>query len=299
MAILVNSNTAVVIQGMTGKEGRRAARAMIEYGTRVCCGVTPRKRGEVVEGRPIFHSVAEAVQAFPEINASAVYVPPSHAKSAMLEAIDAAIPIVNVIVERVPVQDTAYCLAAAAERGVRIIGPSSLGLISPGRGRIGVVGGPIELATEIFCLGAIGVISRSGGMTNEVSWQLRQRGFGQSTAVHIGGDLLVGTGYRDLLPLFEQDKQTTAVVIFGEHGGSEEFDIVELVSTGQFRKPLAVYIGGRFAGSFPEGVTIGHAGAIVEAGKGAKEKERALREAGIMVAEYYEDLVSCIAHMPA
>lgn len=295
MAILVNRNTRVVVQGMTGKEGRRAAVAMMEYGTRVCCGVTPGKGGEVIDGTPIFDSVAEAKARFPDLNASAIYVPPAHAKSAMLEAIDCAIALLNVIVERVPIQDTAYCLAAARERGVVVVGPSSLGIISPGLARIGVVGGPMELATEIFRPGDIGVISRSGGMTNEVSWQLRRAGFGQSTAVHIGGDLLIGTGYRELLPLFQADEQTRAVVIFGEHGGSQEFDIVELVKTGQFRKPLAIYIGGRFAAAFPEGATIGHAGAIVEAGKGAVEKERALRSAGVLVAERYEQLVELIA----
>ncbi len=299
MAILVNRDTAVVVQGMTGKEGRRACLAMTEYGTRVCCGVTPGKGGEMIEEKPVFNSVAEALAAFPEINTSAIYVPPAAAKSAMLEAVNCGISLLNVIVERVPIQDTAYCLAAARERGVRVVGPSSLGIISPGLARIGVVGGPLELAREIFRPGSVGVISRSGGMTNEVSWQFRRAGFGQSTAVHIGGDLLIGTSYRELLPLFEQDPQTLAVVIFGEHGGTQEFDIVELVKTGQFQKPLAIYIGGRFAAAFPEGATIGHAGAIVEAGKGAAEKEALLRKAGVMVAEHYEQLVDLISRKVA
>ena len=155
-----------------------------------------------------------------------------------------------------------------------------------------MVGGP--LVNEIFSPGSIGVISRSGGMTNEISWQLRQAGLGQSTAVHVGGDLLMGTTYADLLRLFEKDDQTKAVVIFGEHGGSYEFEIVDLINNDEYTKPLAIYIGGKFANILPEGMNIGHAGAIVEKGKGAVEKEKALSDVGVMIAEKYEDLVLLI-----
>jgi len=201
---------------------------------------------------------------------------------------------INIIVERIPIQDTAYCLSAAKEKNIQIIGPSSLGYIAPGIGRIGVVGGPKKLADEIFTPGSIGIISRSGGMTNEISWQIRKAGMGQSAAVHVGGDLLMGTTYADLLRLFEKDDQTKAVVIFGEHGGSYEFEIVELIEKKEYTKPLAIYIGGKFANVFPEGMNIGHAGAIVERGKGAAEKERALSGAGAHIAERYEDLVALI-----
>ena len=265
---------------------------MLDYGTDVICGVTPNKGGQEVEGRPVFNSIAEAQQNFPGINTTAIYVPPFAAKAAILEAVESGIKTINVIVERIPIQDTAYCLAAAKERGARIVGPSSLGYISPGVGRIGVVGGP--LVGEIFAPGSIGVISRSGGMTNEVSWQIRQAGLGQSTAVHVGGDLLMGMTYADLLRLFEKDEQTKAVVIFGEHGGSYEFEIVDAIKNKEYTKPLAIYIGGKFANVLPEGMNIGHAGAIVERGKGAAEKEAALATVGVMVAERYEDLVSLI-----
>lgn len=201
--------------------------------------------------------------------------------------------LINTIVERIPIADTAYCLAAAKEKGIRIIGPSSLGFIAPGLGRVGVVGGP--LVNEIFEPGNIGVISRSGGMTNELSWQIRQAGLGQSTAVHVGGDLLMGTTYADLLRLFERDDQTKAVIIFGEHGGSYEFEIVDVIKNRKYTKPLAIYIGGKFATVLPEGMNIGHAGAIVERGKGAVEKEKALSEVGVMIAERYEDLVGLVA----
>lgn len=294
MPILINKDTKVLVQGITGKEGQNATRAMLGYGTNVVGGVRPGKGGEQVEGKPVFNSVKEAVEGLGGADVSVIYVPPFAAKAAILEAIDNNIPQINIIVERIPIQDTAYCLSAAKEKNVQIIGPSSLGYISPGIGRIGVVGGPRELADQIFTPGSIGIISRSGGMTNEVSWQVRKAGLGQSTAVHVGGDLLMGTTYKDLLELFEKDEQTKAVIIFGEHGGSYEFEIVDMIKNKQFTKPLAVYVGGKFANTLPEGMNIGHAGAIVERGKGAAEKEKALSEAGVHIAKNYEQLAELI-----
>jgi succinyl-CoA synthetase alpha subunit len=310
MSILINKHTNVLIQGITGKEGQKAAQAMLDYGTNVVGGVRPGKAGEQVHGVPVYDTVEDviasvAVGTGPANSAgrrdlpvqdivSAIYVPPFAAKAAIMEAIEADIPQINVIVERIPIKDTAYCLAAAREKNIRIIGPSSLGYIAPGIGRVGVVGGPIEQANEIFTPGSIGIISRSGGMTNELSWQIRKAGMGQSTAVHVGGDLLMGTTYADLLRMFEKDDQTKAVVIFGEHGGSYEFEIVDLIQNKTFTKPLAIYIGGKFANVLPEGMNIGHAGAIVERGKGAAEKEKVLSGVGVMIAERYEDLVELI-----
>jgi len=294
MSILLNTNTKVLIQGMTGKEGQKAAKAMLDYGTNVVCGVTPNKGGQEVEGKPIFNSVKEAKEQFPQIDVSAIYVPPFAAKAAILEAIENGVSQINTIIERIPIKDTAYCLAAAKERNVRIIGPASLGYIAPGIGRIGVIGGPRELADQIFTPGSVGIISRSGGMTNEVAWQVRKAGLGQSTAVHVGGDLLIGTTYGDLLRLFQEDEQTKGVVLFGEHGGSYEFEIIDMIKNKEWTKPLAIYIGGKFANIFPEGMNIGHAGAIVEKGKGAAEKEKALSEVGVMIASRYEELVDLI-----
>ncbi len=303
MGILLDTNTKVLVQGITGKEGAKAAKAMLDYHTQVVCGVTPKKGGQEVEGKPVFNSVQEAVeflykgtrsveQGAIDNLISVIYVPPFAAKAAILEAIDNNIPLINTIVERIPIKDTAYCLAAAKEKNIRIIGPSSLGFIVPGVGRVGVVGGP--LVNEIFQPGSIGIISRSGGMTNEVSWQIRKAGLGQSAAVHVGGDLLMGTTYADLLKMFERDEQTKAVVIFGEHGGSYEFEIVDLIKNKEFTKPLAIYIGGKFAGVLPEGMNIGHAGAIVGRGQSAAEKEKALAEVGVMVAENYEELAELV-----
>jgi len=338
MSILISQNTQILVQGITGKEGAKGAKAMLDYGTNVVGGVTPKKGGQVVEGKPVFDTVKEALEyavqlrhsekrsdvgtpllkeivveegiatsadanrlprndavnrgTGPDNFVSVIYVPPFAAKDAILEAIENNIPLINVFVERIPIKDTAYCLAAAKEKNIRILGPSSLGAINPGVGRIGVIGGP--LVTEIFKPGSIGVISRSGGMTNELSWQISKNGLGQSAAVHVGGDLLMGTTYADLLRLFEADSQTKAVMIFGEHGGSYEFEIVEMIKNKEYTKPLAIYIGGKFANSLPEGMNIGHAGAIVARGQGAAEKEKALREAGVMIAERYEDLVDLV-----
>lgn len=302
MSILIDKNTRVLVQGITGKEGQKATKAMLDYHTDVVCGVTPGKGGQEVEGKPVFNTVREACEyvlareyVSSEYMVSAIFVPPFAAKAAILEAVDNDIPLINVIVERIPIQDTAYCLAAAKEKNIRIIGPSSLGFIAPGIGRIGVVGGPKALADQIFQPGSIGVISRSGGMTNELSWQIRKAGMGQSAAVHVGGDLLMGTTYADLLRLFERDEQTKAVAIFGEHGGGYEFEIVEAIQKREFTKPLAVFIGGKFTNAFPEGMTIGHAGAIVGRGQSAEEKETALRHVGVHIAEHYEQLVEQIA----
>lgn len=294
MSILINKNTKVLVQGITGKEGQKAASAMREYGTQVVAGVRPGKGGENVEGVPVYNSVKEAMVAHPDISTTTIYVPPFAAKEAILEAVENDIAIINTIVERIPIQDTAYCLAAAKEKNIRLIGPSSLGYISPGEGRVGVVGGPIALANQVFQPGSIGLISRSGGMTNELSWQIRKAGLGQSTAVHVGGDLLMGTTYADLLKLFEKDEQTKAVVIFGEHGGGYEFEVVEMIKNKEFTKPLAVYVGGKFANLFPEGMNIGHAGAIVGRGQSAEEKEYALKSVGALVADTYEELVEKI-----
>lgn len=294
MSIFIDEKTHVLIQGITGKEGQRAVAAAKSYHTHVAAGVTPGKGGQEVDGVPVYDTVKQAVKNHPEINASAVYVPPFAVKDAVLEALAHGIKFINIMTERTPIADTAYYLAAARAAGAQILGPSSLGIISTGKARIGVAGG--DRPDEIYMAGPVGVISRSGGMTNEVSWQLRQNNIGITTAVHIGGDMLMGTAYADALRAFEADSETKAVVIFGEMGGRYEFDIVELIQSGGFTKPLAIFIGGRFGASLPEGMTIGHAGAIIEKGKGSVEsKETALKSVGVMVAETYEDLPKLIA----
>lgn len=292
MSLLIDKATRVLVQGLTGKEGRRAAEAMRAYGARVVCGVTPGKGGTDVDGVPVYDTVAQALAAHPDVTCSDVYVPPLAAETAVGEALAAGLPFIKIMTERMPIRDTASCLAEAKERGARILGPSSLGVIVPGVGRLGVLGGP--LVEEIYAPGTVGVISRSGGMTNELSWNLRQAGLGQSAAVHVGGDALVGTSYADLLALFERDEATKAVVLYGEQGGTLEFAVAELIANGGFTKPIAACIGGAFAAALPEGAIVGHAGALVARGQTAKDKRSALAASGVMVAERFRDLVECI-----
>lgn len=290
----IQKNTKVLIQGITGKEGRRATERMQSYHTQVVGGVRPGKGGETVLGVPVFNTVQEAVNTLGTIDATAIYVPPFAAKSAILEAIDAGILLINCVVERIPIKDMAECLEIAKAHGAQIIGPSSFGVMRPGIGRLGMIGGPVELVKEIYTPGSVGIISRSGGMTNELSWQVKKQGLGQSMVVHVGGDLLMGTTYADVLNVMQQDPDTKGVILFGEHGGSYEFEIVDLIKQGGFTKPLVVYIGGEFANTLPEGASIGHAGAIVERGKGVKEKTTALKSVGVTVVSRYEDLVTKI-----
>ncbi|MCA9375896.1 MAG: CoA-binding protein [Candidatus Doudnabacteria bacterium] len=289
MAIVLTENTNVLVQGITGREGQRATAAMRDYHTNVVCGVTPGKGGQNVDGVPVYDTIHEALERHSEVNASAIFVPPVAAKDAVLEAISHDIPLINILTERIPVRDTAYFLDTARERGTRIVGPASIGILSPGLGRIGMVGGPhVE---KVYTPGSIGVISKSGGMTNETSWVIRQAGLGQSTVIAIGGDLLIGSNFKDLLELFEQDEQTKGVVMFGELGGTYEEEAAEFISSGGFTKPVAAFVGGKFATALPEGTPIGHAGALIEGGKGGpEEKERILKDAGVLIAERFEEL---------
>jgi succinyl-CoA synthetase alpha subunit len=293
MAILISQNTNVVIQGMTGQEGQRIFRAMRDYGTKVSAGVTPGKGGQDVDGVPVFTSVAEAIQKFPDTNTSVVSVPPARARDAVLEAIESGIRLIHVIVENIPLRDTAYFLSVARAKGVRIVGPASIGIIAPGIGRVGIIGGFDP--NEIYEPGPIGIISRSGGMANELAWMIRQAGLGQSTAVGIGGDYLIGTTYGDLLQEFERDPETKGIIIFGELGGRHEYEIIELREKGLISKPIAIHIAGRFAETLPIGTSFGHAGSIVERGMGSvRAKESALAKAGILVAEDVYDLPELI-----
>lgn len=219
MSILVDKNTRVLVQGITGKEGARAAREMIAYGTKVCAGVTPGKGGtQTEEGVPIFNTVADAMQQFPEINTALIAVPGKFVRVAAEESIASGIMLLNILSERVPVGDVARIIALARSARVTVVGPSSVGILSPGRGKVGSIGSS-GLAAKIFTPGHVGVISKSGGMTAEISRILTEAGIGQSAAVGIGGDPLIGSEFRDIALLFEQDPETKAVVIFGELGG--------------------------------------------------------------------------------
>jgi len=290
MGILIDKDTKVLVQGITGKEGSRAVELMKAYGVEVPAGVTPKKGGQIVHDVPVFNTVREACEEH-EVNVSLVVVPPLAAKSAVLEAFESKIKLVVVFTENVPVHDAAAMIAKARECNARLVGPSSVGILTPGASRVGPIGGAGELIERIYKKGEVGVISKSGGMTNETSWVVRQAGFGQSTVVGIGGDMLIGTTYADCLRLFEEDEQTKAVVVFGEVGGTYEDEIAELLQKGEFTKPLIVFIGGKFVEQMPRGVSFGHAGALIEKEQGKPSEKCALLErVGAKVARKHHEI---------
>ena len=289
MAILVTDKTKVLIQGITGKEGSKVALQMQNYGTKVLAGVTPGKGGLEVHGVPVYNTVAEALQNHPGINTSFVAVPNFAAYGAIEEAISSKIPLINVLTEHIPIQDTAKAIALAREAGVRIVGPSSIGIISPGIGKVGSIGG--DDPRGVFRKGSVGVISKSGGMASEVSWILTKNGMGQSTVIGIGGDILVGSTFADLMEEFEKDPQTESVVLFGEIGGTYEEDAADLIKSGKFTKKVVAFVSGLFAETLPQGTKLGHAGAIIYGDKGSyKSKIKALESAGVKIAKTPDEI---------
>lgn len=298
MSILVDESTKVLIQGITGKEGSRACKEMIAYGTKVLAGVTPGKGGMATEeGVPVFNSVQEALAQFPEINATLVIVPARFVFAAVKEAINAGIPLMNVITEKVPVADVATMIALVRVKGVKLVGPSSVGIISPGKSKIGSIGSS-ELVNKIFKQGNIGVISKSGGMTAEISRILTEAEIGQSTVLGIGGDMLIGSDFLDIALEFEKDSQTKALVVFGEVGGTYEEKLAEAIEKRVVTKPVVALIAGRFAETLPQDTVLGHAGAIVNKGRGsASSKIEAVRNAGALIAETPEDIPSLLTRI--
>lgn len=289
MGILINKDSQVLVQGITGKEGQRAASAMRAYGTSVVAGVTPGKGGMTVADAPVYNSVKEAVSRH-TITASFIAVPPTHVKSASCEAIEQKIPLLVILTEHVPVQDCAWIYAKASQQGVRVIGPSSIGIISPGEARIGSIGG--DQVNSIFKSGPVGVVSKSGGMTSEISLALTRSGFGQSTAVGIGGDQLICSDFVDIVMLFEEDPKTKVVVVFGEVGGTYEEQLADSMQNGKIKKPLVALVAGAFTEGLPEETALGHAGTIVQRGRGSyKSKVDTLTKAGAHIAYTLDDIV--------
>lgn len=274
MSILVDENTRVVVQGLTGKEGGFHAQQMLAYGTKVVGGIVPGKGGQITEqGLPLFDSVKEAVAAT-GANASIIFVPPRYAADAILEAIAAELPLVVCITEGIPTFDMLKVRQFLNRSRTRLIGPNCPGLITPGKAKVGIMPG------TIFQAGSIGIISRSGTLTYEAAHQITREGLGQSTCIGIGGDPIVGTNFIDLLRLFADDEQTSAVVMIGEIGGTAEEEAAEYIRS-QFPKPVFAFIAGLTA---PPGRRMGHAGAIIAGGKGtASEKIVALEAAGVTV----------------
>ena len=284
MSVLVDKNTRLIVQGITGKEGTFHTLQMIDYGTNVVGGVTPGKGGTTHEGVPVFNTVAEAVRET-GANASVVYVPPAFAADAIMESAAAGIPLVVAITEGIPVADMVAVREFLRDKTTRMIGPNCPGIISPGKCKIGIMPGHIHKE------GRIGVVSRSGTLTYEAVGQLSAAGLGQSTAIGIGGDPIIGTTHTDALRLFQADDETDAIIMIGEIGGTAEEDAAEFAKQ-NVTKPIVAFIAGQTA---PPGRRMGHAGAIISGGKGtAAEKMRALEEAGIRVVQSPADIGQAI-----
>lgn len=275
MSILVDENTRLLVQGITGREGTFHTQQAIAYGTKVVAGVTPGKGGTTAAGIPVFNTVREAVEKT-GANASVVFVPPAFAADAIMEAADAGVPLVVAITEGIPTLDMVRVRQFLSGTKARLIGPNCPGIISPGKCKIGIMPGAIHRP------GHVGVVSRSGTLTYEAVGQLTALGLGQSTCIGIGGDPIIGTNFVDVLRLMNEDRETHAIVLIGEIGGTAEEEVAEFIKA-NVKKPVVGFIAGRTA---PPGRRMGHAGAIISGGKGtAAEKIRALEAAGVIVAE--------------
>ncbi len=285
MSILVNKDTKVIVQGFTGKEGTFHAQQCMDYGTQIVGGVTPNKGGMTHLGKPVFNTVEEAVKAT-GATVSMIFVPPAFVADAVMEAADAGIELAVIITEGAPVRDMMYAKHYATKKGMKTIGPNCPGIITAEECKIGIMPG------HIFKKGNVGLISKSGTLTYEASNQVVKEGLGITTAVGIGGDPIIGLSYKELLPMFEADPETEAIVMIGEIGGDLEIQAAKLIKE-QITKPVIAFIAGQTA---PKGKRMGHAGAIISGSKGtAAEKMAALKEAGAYVVESPADIGATVA----
>lgn len=283
MSIIFNRQTRVLVQGITGREGQARTRLMKESGVSVLAGVTPGRGGEEVLGVPVFDTVKEAAEAVGPLDISVVFVPAPLVKNAAIEAFAAGVKLAVLVPDRVPLYDVLAIARAARRAGAGFTGPNTLGILSPGVGVLGMIGGSAESVARWFRPGPVGITSRSGGLTTSTAYYLNQAGIGLSTMVHVGGDSLVGLPHPEVVKLFQEDPQTRIIVLLGEIGGTQEEEVARLILSGKVTKPLVAYIGGKGA---REGTQFSHAGAIIEGGRGTHAGKTALlREAGAVVVD--------------
>ena len=290
MAILVDRDTRFIVQGITGREAVNLTRECLDYGSRIVGGVTPGRAGRDVYGVPVYDCVRDLVAKHGAVEGSVVSVPPVFVRDAVFEAIENGIRLIVVVTENVPRQEVAQMVELATLRGARLIGPNCLGIIAPGECKMGGIGGPAANTRQAYVRGPIGIMSRSGGMTTEIASTLTAAGLGQSTAVSIGGDAIVGSTYAELMPLFEADPETRAIAIYSEPGGRMEAELAEWVVANRSRLPIVAFMAGRFMDEM-KGMRFGHAGTIVEGKEDttAAKIER-MEKAGISVAERIEQI---------
>jgi len=297
VSILLSKDTTFIVQGITGREAVNLTRECLDYGSKVVGGVTPGRKGREVHGVPVFDTVAQAVEHHGgPIDGSVVTVPPAFTKDAVLEAIENGVKLIVVVTERIPRRDVAQMVELAEMRGARIIGPNCLGLIVPEVCKMGGIGGPAKDAAKAYAPGPVGVMSRSGGMTTEISSSLTQAGLGVSTAVSIGGDAIIGSTYAELMPYFEADEQTQAIVIYTEPGGRMEAQLAEWVKDNDSRLPIVAFMAGKFMDDEEmKGMSFGHAGTIVEGAEDtATQKIARLEAAGIRVVERIDEIPDAV-----
>jgi succinyl-CoA synthetase alpha subunit len=295
MAILIDRTTRVVVQGITGRQGGTSTKLMKDYGTLIVAGVTPGKGGQKVHGVPVFDSIAQAFEAVGPIDASVTFVPAPLAKGAVIDALEAGVKLIVVPVDRMPVHDVIKIVELAESHKATIIGPNSIGMVSPGEALLGMIGGDAEGARRLFHQGSVGIMSRSGGMTTTFAHYLSEAGLGQSTVISVGGDAIIGSSIPELLPIFERDEKTKCVAIFGEIGTTQEERAAEMINRREFTKPLVAYIAGISA---PEGTRFSHSAAIVSGTSGsARYKIDRLKEAGAVVVEDIMEIPPAVAEI--
>jgi len=288
MSILIDETKRVIVQGITGREGRARAKLMKGYGTNIVGGVTPGRGGQEVEGLPVFDTVEEAWENLGPVDVSVLFIPAPLVRDAALEAIDAGVRLLVIVPDRVPIYDVLEIAKAASSAGAKFVGPNTLGVLSPGKGVLGMIGGRAVSARAWFFPGPVGVCSRSGGITSSMAYYLAQEGIGATTLVHVGGDAIVGLPLPEVVRLFQADPDTKGIVMFGEIGTSQEEQVAGLIEQGKVTKPLVAYIGGKGAKS---GTRFSHAGAIIEGGRGTREgKVARLTEVGVHVVENFGDI---------